>query len=91
MKAYREKYSTKPTKYIDWCMEDPDDERKINYSLEVQGEVFDFTSESNVSLSIMWALQASEIRNIGLIEGEWYADLYCDEKPPFGRCEVREV
>lgn len=67
------------TRFKTWCKRDPDDERKINYRvLDYDGKVYTFTSEDEVSLSFFNKVSNAWIKNIDLINDEWYAVLYVE-------------
>ena len=62
-----------------WCALDPDDERKINYTLkgiwEGKEQEAHFTSEDSVDGLMMYRVQKSTIEKIELINNEWFAVL----------------
>lgn len=64
-------------RFITWCRQDEDDERKINYTFtEEDGNVLVFTSDGFMPFSFVQRLGQAWVRSIELIDGEWYADLY---------------
>lgn len=62
-----------------WCGLDPDDERKINYTLngvwEGKEQEAHFTSEDVVDGLMMYRVQKSTIEKIELVNNEWFAAL----------------
>ena len=68
-------------RFITWCKKDTNDERRINYTFtDCEGTTHTFTSDQAVSETplTMERLQNSWVRNIELINNEWYAELYED-------------
>ena len=65
--------------FLEWCQEDPNDERKINYHIsgiwEGKKQETTFTSEDILHPEWLIRLQNSTIKGIELKNGEWYADL----------------
>ena len=62
-----------------WCNLDPDDERKINYTLkgiwEGKEQETRFTSEDSVDGLMMCRIRNSTVEKIALVGNEWYAVL----------------
>lgn len=58
-----------------WCALDPDDERKINYTLkgiwEGKKQETQFTSEDTIDGMMLYRVQNSKIENIELVNDEW--------------------
>ena len=67
------------TRFVTWCKRDPDDERKINYEFtDYNGHQYVFTSEDEVDLGLFRRISQAWIKNIELVDNEWYAVLYED-------------
>lgn len=67
------------TRFVTWCKRDPDDERKINYEFtDCNGHQYVFTSEDEVDLGLFRKISQAWIKNIELVDNEWYAVLYED-------------
>lgn len=67
------------TRFITWCKRDPDDERKINYEFtDCNGHQYVFTSEDELDLSLFRRVSYAWIKEIELIDDEWYVVLYED-------------
>ena len=65
------------TRFVTWCKRDIDDERKINYRFtDFRGSTMCFTSEDYCEPSFMHRLRNAWIKNIELINNEWFAELY---------------
>ena len=65
------------TRFGTWCKRDPDDERKINYTFtDFRGDTMRFTSEDYCGPSFIFRLTNAWIKNIELINNEWFAELY---------------
>lgn len=66
--------------FYDWCKSDPEDDRKICYSIRGgwlgKGKVERFSSEDNVSYEMMLNIRRSTIRSIELgSDNAWHVDL----------------
>lgn len=63
--------------FLDWCLSDINDERKINYNLynKSKNESMCFTSEEELDKSVIRKIQESIIENIKLEKNEWYVEL----------------
>ena len=60
-----------------WCAVDPNDDRKINYTINHRSigqglQVFKFTSEEEVDVMMMYYLETGKINDLKLENGEWY-------------------
>ena len=67
------------TRFVTWCKRDPDDERKINYEFtDCNRHQYVFTSEDEVDLGLFRKISQAWIKNIELVDNEWYAVLYED-------------
>lgn len=74
-------------RFATWCREDPDDERKVNYTFtDREGIVHLFTSDNVVDGLFIRRLARAWIESIELKhneflnpEGEWFAVLYEEE------------
>ena len=63
-------------RYLTWCKEDPNDQRKINYKCHYDGRDITFTSDDNMSYSMLrWLQNWAMIDNIELRDNEWYVEL----------------
>lgn len=64
-----------------WCRADRNDERKINYTLNVHSiagtEVHHFTTDDSVDLVMLDRIRRSIIKEINLQDDEWYVVLDC--------------
>jgi hypothetical protein len=65
--------------FQEWCALDPQDERKINYTLKGvwEGAKHEehFTSEDNVDIITLGIIQNSVIENIEFANNEWFVVL----------------
>lgn len=65
--------------YIDWCKDDEDDERKINYHVrgvwEGKEQEIDFTSEDTMDSMWLFRLQRSIIESLDMRDNEWFVSL----------------
>ena len=58
-----------------WCAKDRDDTRKINYTCNIGGEIFQFTSEDTQPFHrLEWLREEAMIDNIDLVDNEWYVE-----------------
>lgn len=68
-------------RFIDWCNEDPTDERKINYTCYIDGEFKTFTSEDDIPViggggaTLTWLRECAMVDSVQLINNEWYIEL----------------
>lgn len=62
-----------------WCALDPDDERKINYTLKgdwgFAKHEEHFTSEDTIDIIMLGRIQDSIIESIELVNNEWFVVL----------------
>ena len=69
--------------YLEWCKIDENDERKINYTLnigtrgfgKIPPETQKFTSDDFVDFITLLRVQDSYIKSIELIDNEWFVEL----------------
>ena len=61
--------------FADWCREDMEDTRKINYELLRNGKVEYLTSDDYVTPEIMCFVRDAEIQFLKLFNNEWYVIL----------------
>ena len=72
---------SKRQRFVDWCNEDPTDERKINYTCYIGGRFYTFTSEDNMPIyeggvaTLRWLREEAMVDNVQLINNEWYIEL----------------
>ena len=67
------------TRFKTWCKRDPDDERIINYEFtDCDGHRYVFTSEDVLDYSLFNRVCHTWIKDIELVDNEWYAVLYED-------------
>lgn len=63
----------------DWCKLDPDDERKINYTLrgiwDGKKQEAHFTSDDDVDALMVYRIASSTIERIELTGNEWFVVL----------------
>jgi hypothetical protein len=66
-------------KFKRWCNLDPDDDRKINYTLkgiwEGKKQEAHFTSEDDVDGLMFYRIENSTIEHIELVNNEWFVTL----------------
>lgn len=63
-------------KFIDWCKQDVDDERKINYVFtKYDGCKEFFTSDDELSPMWIYRLRQAYVQRIRLVGNEWYIQL----------------
>ena len=69
--------------FHDWCKLEPDDKRKINYTLkDKHGTEIKFDSTVVVKRIIITRLLESSIEDINLIDNEWHVVLLSPWKLP---------
>ena len=65
--------------FQDWCNLQPDDERKINYTLrgiwDGKKQEASVTSEDDVDMMMLFRIQQSTIKTLKLIDNEWHVTL----------------
>ena len=61
--------------FQEWCALDIEDERKINYELLKDRRVEHFTSDDEVSPSIMHFVRNATIQFLKLLHNEWFVIL----------------
>lgn len=58
--------------FIEWCAQDVEDERKINYEVLRNGKVEHFTSEDEVPFGTLYFLKSAELLFVKLFHNEWF-------------------
>ena len=63
-------------RYVDWCRQDPNDERKIYYDVTTKnGEHLMFTSDEEVPSAFISRLQGMEMETYFIMDNEWHVKL----------------
>ena len=66
----------KRQRFFTWCVKDPLDERKINYTCRCGDELKKFTSEDSIPhYMLIWLKESAMIDSVQLINNEWYVEL----------------
>ena len=70
--------------FQEWCLLDEEDERKINYILiyveDSKPVIKNFTSENEVSRTMLQTVRNATIHDLRLINNEWHVILDCLEE-----------
>ena len=63
-------------RFFTWCVKDPLDERKINYTCHYGDELKEFTSEDLMPhYMLTWLRECAMIDKVELVNNEWYVEL----------------
>lgn len=61
-----------------WCGKNINDMRTIHYTFKCDGEVKKFTSDDDVSFSMLMRIADAWIESIELVDNEWFVVIYED-------------